>query len=243
MTTELRWLSADGGPDSLPDPENALSEPNGLLAAGGSLDPEWLLGSYRRGIFPWFEARQPILWWSPDPRSVLEPAKVRVSRSLGKRLRQGRFAIRADTDFAGVIAGCAQPRRYTSATWITPAMREAYIALHRLGWAHSFEAWSGGLLAGGLYGVAIGRVFFGESMFARETDASKVAFAQAARYLEAEGFELIDCQLPTAHLEQFGAAGMPRREFLARLRDLTEPAGTPGSWTGSFTARLAEFLV
>jgi leucyl/phenylalanyl-tRNA--protein transferase len=243
VTTELRWLSADAGPESLPDPENALAEPNGLLAAGGSLNPEWLLASYRRGIFPWFEARQPILWWSPDPRSVLDPAKLRVSRSLGKRMRQGRFGVRADTDFASVIAGCAAPRRYTSATWITPAMREAYIALHRLGWAHSFEAWSGETLVGGLYGVAIGRVFFGESMFARETDASKVAFAHAGRYLVAEGVELIDCQLPTAHLEQFGAAGMPRREFLARLRDLTEPPGKPGSWAGSFAARLAEFLV
>ena len=242
MTEELRWLSKAGGPESLPDPENALAEPNGLLAAGGSPDPEWLLASYRRGIFPWFEARQPILWWSPDPRTVLEPARLKVSRSLGKRVRQQRFEIRADTDFAGVIAGCAAPRRYTSATWITPAMRAAYVTLHRLGWAHSFEAWSGERLVGGLYGVAIGRVFFGESMFARETDASKVAFWHAVRFLEGEGCELIDCQLPTAHLDQFGAAGMSRSAFLARLRELVEPPGTPGSWTRNFAARRAEFL-
>jgi leucyl/phenylalanyl-tRNA--protein transferase len=242
MTEELRWLSTAGGPESLPDPENALTEPNGLLAAGGSLDPEWLLASYRRGIFPWFEARQPILWWSPDPRTVLEPARLKVSRSLGKRVRQRRFEIRVDTDFAGVIAGCAEPRRYTSATWITPAMRAAYVTLHRLGWAHSFEAWRGENLVGGLYGVAIGRVFFGESMFARETDASKVAFWHAVRFLEAEGCELIDCQLPTAHLEQFGATGMSRREFLARLRKLVEPPGAPGSWTRVFAVRSAEFL-
>ena len=242
MTTELRWLSKAGGPESLPDPENALTEPNGLLAAGGSLDPEWLLASYRRGIFPWFEARQPILWWSPDPRTVLEPARLKVSRSLAKRVRQRRFEIRADTGFAAVIDGCAGPRRYTSATWITPAMRAAYVTLHRLGWAHSFEAWSGDTLVGGLYGVAIGRVFFGESMFARETDASKVAFWHAVRFLEAEGCELIDCQLPTAHLEQFGATGISRREFLARLRELVEPAGAPGSWTSTFAARYREVL-
>jgi leucyl/phenylalanyl-tRNA--protein transferase len=242
MTAELRWLSKAGGPESLPDPENALTEPNGLLAAGGSLDPEWLLASYRRGIFPWFETRQPILWWSPDPRFVLDPAGLRVSRSLGKRIRQRRFEIRADTDFAGVIAACAEPRRYTSSTWITPAMRSAYLRLHELGWAHSFEAWSGEALVGGLYGVGIGRVFFGESMFARATDASKVAFWHAARYLEAEGYALIDCQLPTAHLGQFGAAGMPRREFLARLRALVEPPGAPGSWTRRFALRAAEFL-
>lgn len=242
MTRELRWLSAAGGPESMPDPEHALTEPNGLLAAGGSLDPEWLLASYRRGIFPWFEARQPILWWSPDPRFVLAPETMKVSRSLAKRIRQGRFEVRADTEFAAVIAACAEPRRYTNATWITPAMRTAYVTLHRLGWAHSVEAWADGTLVGGLYGVSIGRVFFGESMFARETDASKVAFWHAVRYLEAEGCELIDCQLPSSHLEQFGAQGMPRRDFLARLRELTEPPGAPGSWTENFTVRCAEFL-
>jgi leucyl/phenylalanyl-tRNA--protein transferase len=241
--TELRWLSEVDGPESLPDPANALTVPNGLLAAGGSLDPGWLLAAYRRGIFPWYEARQPILWWSPDPRSVLYPTALRVSRSLRKRLRQNRFEIHADTDFAGVIAACAEPRRYTNATWITSAMRTAYTTLHSQGWAHSFEAWLNGGLVGGLYGIAIGRVFFGESMFARETDASKVAFWHAVRFLEAEGFQLIDCQLSSAHLDQLGASPLPRPLFLNQLQALTEPAGDPGPWTLKFAARRAEFLV
>lgn len=232
--SELSWLSAAAGPDSLPDPAAALREPNGLLAAGGSLEPDWLLTAYRRGIFPWFEQGQPILWWSPDPRTVLFPDALRVSRSLRRRLRRGEFEITADADFAGVIDACAGPRRYTDATWITAPMRAAYTRLHALGWAHSFEAWQQDELVGGLYGVAIGRAFFGESMFARRTDASKVALYHATRYLAAEGFELIDCQLPSAHLASLGSVDLPRREFLARLAELVEPAGTPGSWRDRF---------
>jgi leucyl/phenylalanyl-tRNA--protein transferase len=233
--TELKWLSASDGPECLPDPADALDEPNGLLAAGGSLAPEWLLASYRRGIFPWFEVGQPILWWSPAPRIVLYPDALKVSRSLRKRLRREEFVVTADTDFAGVIAACAAPRRYTDATWITPAMRDAYCRLHALGWAHSVEAWQDGELAGGLYGIAIGRVFFGESMFARKTDASKVALFHTVRHLRANGFELIDCQLPSAHLHRQGATSLPRSEFLDRLRSLTEPMGEPGSWIHRFS--------
>lgn len=232
--TELSWLSAADGPESLPDPAAALAEPNGLLAAGGSLAPDWLLASYRRGIFPWFEAGQPILWWSPDPRTVLVPEELKVSRSLKRRIRRGEYTVTADTDFAGVISGCAEPRRYTSTTWIVPAMRDAYTRLHMLGFAHSFEAWSSEGLAGGLYGVAIGKVFFGESMFARRTDASKVALWHAVQFLIRGGFELIDCQLPSAHLSSLGAKSRPRKDFLPLLRELTEADAPRGAWTEAF---------
>jgi len=235
--SELKWLSAADGPDSLPDPAAALREPNGLLAAGGSLAPEWLLASYRRGIFPWFEAGQPILWWSPNPRTVLAPADFRLSRSLRKRLRRDEFRITADRDFHRVIAACAGPRRYTSATWITPAMIAAYTRLHELGWAHSFEAWHGQTLAGGLYGIAIGKVFFGESMFAARADASKVAFWHALAFLAGEGIELVECQLPSAHLSRLGARPMPRSEFLSLVRRLTETPGIPGSYSQAFETR------
>ncbi len=235
--TKLKWLSASDGPEALPDPSTALTEPNGLLAAGGSLAPDWLLASYRRGIFPWFESGQPILWWSPDPRTVLYPDALKVSRSLRRRIRRGEFRITADTAFGDVVAACAEPRRYTEATWITGPMRDAYCKLNALGWAHSFEAWLDGALAGGLYGIAIGRVFFGESMFARRSDASKVALWHAVGFLESIGIELIDCQLPSAHLSRLGATTLPRREFLDRLRELTESKDDPGAWTDAFAAR------
>lgn len=238
--TELRWLDPAEGPESLPDPACALTEPNGLLAAGGSLRPDWLLASYRRGIFPWFESGQPILWWSPDPRTVLYPGQLRVTRSLRRRLRRREFDVTADRDFAGVIRACAEPRRYADSTWITEDMIEAYSELHRRGSAHSFEAWAGAELVGGLYGITIGRVFFGESMFARVTDASKVAFWHAIRFLSACGIELIDCQLPSGHLTSLGATSLPRKEFLALLARLTEPAGTPGSYSENFANWLAD---
>jgi leucyl/phenylalanyl-tRNA--protein transferase len=234
--SELRWLSPTDGPESLPDPSQALGEPNGLLAAGGSLEPEWLLESYRRGIFPWFEGGQPILWWSPDPRTVLRPDEYRVSRSLAKRLRRGEYEVTADRAFDAVIRACAEPRRYTDSTWITPLMIDAYNRLHEIGWAHSFEAWRGDELAGGLYGISIGRVFFGESMFARHTDASKVAFSRAIEFLQTRAIELIDCQLPSAHLSSLGAGSMPRAEFLALLERATTPVGEPGSYREAFAA-------
>jgi leucyl/phenylalanyl-tRNA--protein transferase len=238
--SELCWLSAAEGPAALPDPAGALREPNGLLAAGGALEPDWLLSAYSRGIFPWFETGQPILWWSPDPRVVLAPDGLKVARSLRKRLRRGDYTVTADRAFEAVIAACAAPRRYTDATWITPPMIAAYSKLHRLGWAHSFESWAGSKLVGGLYGIAIGKVFFGESMFAASADASKVAFYHALRFLDERAYELVDCQLPSAHLARLGAEPMPRRRFLARLAQLCEPTGAPGSWTDAFGTRSGE---
>jgi len=228
MTT-LRWLSRHDAADRFPPPSEALTEPNGLLAAGGDLKPQRLLAAYRRGIFPWYEDGQPILWWSPDPRSVLRPDGVRVSRSLRRSLIKGGFELRIDTAFADVVAGCAAPRRYGGSTWITTEMASAYTLLHRMGWAHSFETWRDGRLVGGLYGVAIGRVFFGESMFTRATDASKVALVNLASHLRARNFELIDCQVASAHVASLGASTIPRAEFLARLDEYCEPS-TPHPW-------------
>ncbi len=221
----LLWLGPDADPARLPDPATALREPNGLLAAGGALTPDWLLAAYRRGIFPWFGAGQPILWWSPDPRAVFDPAHFHPSRSLRQSLRNRGYETRIDTDFAGVIAGCAEPRADGPGTWITPAMRGAYRELHRLGLAHSFETWHGNHLVGGLYGVRVGGMFFGESMFSRARDASKVALARLIDEARATGIGLIDCQLPTPHLESLGAETLSRAEFLGRLAALVgEPA-------------------
>jgi len=232
--TNIRWLAPEDGPEALPSPLEALREPNGLLAAGGSLDPQWLLACYSRGIFPWYESGQPILWWSPDPRSVLRPDEVRVSRSLAKTIRQNNITITADTAFDEVVAGCAQPRRPARGTWITTEMAAAYSRLHRLGGAHSFEAWREGELAGGLYGGALGRAFFGESMFTRVRDASKIAFVKSCRFLTHQGCALIDCQMPTAHLHRLGAREISRERFLGELVGLIDPAGDPGSWAERF---------
>jgi leucyl/phenylalanyl-tRNA--protein transferase len=227
----LRWLTSADAADRFPPAREALKEPNGLLAAGGDLRPERLLAAYRRGIFPWYEEGQPILWWSPDPRAVLRPDGVKVSRSLKRSLIKGGFELRIDSAFAAVVAACAEPRRYTDATWITRDMAVAYTRLHEAGWAHSFETWREGELVGGLYGVAIGRVFFGESMFSRVTDASKVALVRLAEHLRARSFELIDCQVASAHVASLGAKSIPRDAFLARLEEYCEPPGTPGSWS------------
>lgn len=225
-----RWLTRADAVDRFPSPNAALKEPNGLLAAGGDLEPDRLLGAYVRGIFPWYEEGQPILWWSPDPRAVLWPAELHVSRSLRRALIKGGFELRVDTAFDDVLAGCAAPRRYTDATWITSDMVRAYVRLHRMGWAHSFETWQAGELVGGLYGVAIGRVFFGESMFARVTDASKVALVRMVRFLEERGFAFIDCQVASEHMTSLGARTIPRREFLSLLPRYCDPAGTPERW-------------
>ena len=223
----IPWLDAD---DPFPPLERALREPDGLLAAGGSLAPARLVDAYRRGIFPWFSEGQPILWWSPDPRMVLFTAEFRVRRSLAKRLRQARFEIRVDTAFARVIRACAEPRARQDGTWITAAMVDAYVELHRRGIAHSVEAWSDGELAGGLYGIALGRVFFGESMFARASDASKVALAHLVAKLRHDGVPLVDCQQETAHLAAFGARPIPRRAFAAHLRELIHSDAPPAPW-------------
>lgn len=221
----LMWLEPDGDPDVFPSVDCALDEPAGLLAAGGDLRPERLLAAYRRGVFPWYSPGQPILWWCPDPREVLFPGEFRRSRSLAKRERNGGFEVRIDTDFAAVIDACAAPRdREGGGTWITTEMREAYLELHRRGHAHSVETWREGQLVGGLYGVHLGGVFFGESMFSREADASKVALSALVRLALRSAISLIDCQMPSAHLASLGSRAVPRSEFL-RLIDSAEVFG------------------
>lgn len=223
----IRWLA--DAPD-FPPVEQALREPNGLLAAGGSLAPDWLLTAYRRGIFPWYCAGEPILWWSPDPRLVLAPSQIRISRSLRRTLVRHRFEVRFDTAFAQVVAACAAPRGASAGTWITAEMQAAYVRMHELGHAHSVEAWSDGELVGGLYGIALGRAFFGESMFSRQSDASKVALVHLARYLESADFGMIDCQMTTPHLLSLGATEVPRAAFCRQLTLLTAGVLTPGRW-------------
>jgi leucyl/phenylalanyl-tRNA--protein transferase len=213
-----------------PPVETALSDPPGLLAAGGDLSPEWLLAAYRRGIFPWYTANQPILWWSPDPRLVLIPGELRITRSLRRTLRQQRFEVRFDTAFAAVVAACAEPRVPDIGTWITAEMRDAYLRMHELGYAHSVESWVGDELVGGLYGLALGRAFFGESMFSRRPDASKVALAHLACYLERQDFAVIDCQMTTAHLLSLGAREMPRSDFCERIVVWTREGSGPHHW-------------
>ena len=227
----IRWLS---GPQPFPPLEQALTEPNGLLAAGGDLSVPRLLDAYRRGIFPWFSQGQPVLWWSPDPRMVLFPGEFKVSRSLKKRLGRADYEVRADTAFARVMRECAAPRPGAGGTWISSAMVEAYGALHEAGYAHSFETWmedeSGPVLAGGLYGVALGRAFYGESMFTRQTDASKIALAHLVRFLADRGFGVIDCQMNTAHLASLGAREIRRARFAELLARLAAEPGLPGRW-------------
>jgi leucyl/phenylalanyl-tRNA--protein transferase len=214
---------------AFPPPERA--EPGGLLAVGGDLEPRRLLLAYSQGIFPWYEEGLPILWHCPDPRTVLVPAELRVSRSLRRTLRRAPFALRLDTAFERVIRACASIERPGQrGTWITPEMIEAYQRLHALGFAHSAEAWDGEELAGGLYGVSLGACFFGESMFAARTDASKVAFVALVRQLERWGFELVDCQLQTPHLARFGAVAWPRARFLARLARALQTPTRRGPW-------------
>jgi leucyl/phenylalanyl-tRNA---protein transferase len=224
----IPWISSA---DGFPPLELALAEPNGLLCAGADLAPATLLRAYRGGIFPWYSAGQPILWWSPDPRMVLVPGEFRMSRSLRRTLRRGAYRIRLDNDFPAVMAACASTQRNgQSGTWITAAMRSAYCALHELGYAHSVETWVDGTLVGGVYGLAIGRMFYGESMFSHVSNASKIALAHLARYLEAQGCGLIDCQMNTPHLASLGAGEIPRDDFLVRVRELTAAPPAPGRW-------------
>lgn len=223
----IRWL---GPGDPFPPIDTALSDPNGLLAAGGELTPARLLDAYRLGIFPWSADDEPILWWAPDPRMVLFVDELRVSRSLRKRIVSGEFTITADHAFVDVVRGCAGPRADGEGTWITPAIVDAYSRLFHMGHAHSLEAWRGATLVGGLYGVSIGRMFYGESMFARARDASKVALAFLARQLQRWNFELIDCQMSTAHLASLGARDIPRREFMTRVAALTAQPSVPPPW-------------
>ncbi len=210
------WIEPGAPPEFFPEVELALETPNGLLAVGGDLAPERLTAAYRRGIFPWYGEGQPILWWSPEPRAVLFPRDLRISRSLRKTIRKGHFEVTSNTAFPEVIRACASSDRNGDGTWITPEMMDAYCRLHSLGLAHSLECWHGGELVGGLYGVVLGRVFFGESMFSRMSDASKVALER----LSQKGFSLIDCQVPSAHLSRLGACNLARREFVGMLKTL-----------------------
>ena len=223
----IPWLSAH---DPFPPVTHALREPNGLLAAGGDLSVERLTEAYRNGIFPWYSEGQPLLWWSPNPRMVLFPREFKLSRSLRKRLRRRDYVIRTDHAFEAVMRACAAPRPGQLGTWITEDMIRAYGALHRRGRAHSVETWVGGELAGGLYGVALGRMFYGESMFARATDASKIALAHLVRQLQRWNFGMIDCQMQTAHLASFGAREIPRAEFMRKLAELVNYPQAPDEW-------------
>jgi leucyl/phenylalanyl-tRNA--protein transferase len=234
----IPWLDPD---DPFPPVERALKEPNGLLAAGADLSTARLVDAYARGIFPWSGDDDPLLWWSPDPRMVLLPAELHVSRSLRRTIRSGRYRVTFDRCFREVMAGCAgDARAGRGGTWITTGMMEAYTRLAESGYAHSVEAWSGEELAGGVYGVALGRMFFGESMFARQSDASKVALAYLVRQLERWEFGMVDCQMSTAHLASLGARDVPRAEFLLHLRRLVARPPVPPPW--AFDADLMESL-
>lgn len=217
-----------------PDPADALISPDGLLAWGGDLDPVRLTNAYYQGIFPWYSGDQPILWWSPSQRCVIRPGAVHVSRRLRRVLRRGEFTVSADRAFREVITACSQPRKSQESTWITPSMIEAYTRLHRMGIAHSIEVWFGNELQGGLYGLAFGRVFFGESMFSAATDASKIALVALCRQLRDWQYALLDCQVSNPHLETMGAVLVDRSVFLRTLKEHIELPGVPGPWADRF---------
>jgi leucyl/phenylalanyl-tRNA--protein transferase len=224
----IPWLNTD---EAFPPLAKALREPNGLLAAGADLSPERLLAAYRQGIFPWYSPGQPILWWSPDPRMVLFPSELKVSRSLAKRMRKDDYEIRFDTAFRQVMLQCALTERPgQDGTWITSDIVEGYCRLHGLGHAHSVETWMEGELVGGVYGVAIGRMFYGESMFHHVTDASKLAFVHLVRRLHDQAFGMLDCQMKTAHLASLGAREVSRDEFSQRLSELVNSIHPHAQW-------------
>ncbi len=227
MNKTITWLAPEGDREWFPPIDHALDEPEGLLAAGGDLSPTRLLAAYRRGIFPWYSAGQPVLWWSPDPREILLPAEFKCSRSLAKTLRNRGFETTFDRDFPAVVRACAARRENSTGTWITPEMHAAYCLLHTQGHAHSVEVRLSGELVGGLYGVLMGRVFFGESMFSRERDASKVALAWLAERGAVAGLTLIDCQLPTPHLRSLGSKPVSRREFSALIAEAVKGPDVP----------------
>jgi len=244
---DIRWIDPDAPPDEFPDPSDALVEPNGLLAIGGDLSVERLLVAYRLGIFPWFSYDQPILWWTPDPRAILFPAEFKISRSLRKTLRKNIYSVSVDQAFAAVVAGCAKrgtrsqsgeesDNESDGGTWITTSMAAAYEKLHEAGHAHSIETWCDGQLIGGLYGVNIGHVFFGESMFSRATDGSKAAFVKLMSICRTSGIELIDCQVASGHLARLGSREIPRADFnrlLAHLTTFPSIRNWPSDPTGS----------
>ena len=228
------WLD-DNQPELFPDVSLALREPDGLLAVGGDLSVQRLLAAYRQGIFPWYSEDQPVLWWSPDPRLVLTPEQLIISRSLRKTIRKDQFTVTFDKAFAHVIHECSAPRNYTHETWITNDMKQAYIKLHEAGHAHSVECWRDDKLVGGLYGIAIGKVFFGESMFSRVTDASKVAFAFLVKHLQHWKYKMIDCQVYSEHLASLGAENISREKFISSINKLCDET-TSHNWQTTLSA-------
>ena len=223
----IAWLSDADSPDAFPPVSSALTDPEGLLAAGGDLSRDRLLAAYVRGIFPWYEEGQPVLWWSPDPRCVLWPDQLHISRRLRQQLRNSKAEIRFNTSFASVVEQCAGKRRSQQGTWITQEMKAAYQDLHNEGWAHSIEVWANDELIGGLYGLCIGRVFFGESMFSAKANASKMAMIGLTRHMLANGLDLVDCQVVSPHLLTLGATTVPRQEFTSFLTCLLYTSPSP----------------
>lgn len=237
----IHWLQNSDPPDAFPPVGQALAEPNGLLAAGGDLSPDRILSAYRAGIFPWFEPGQPILWWSPDPRCVLRPERFHVAISLRRSARSAGFELTFNSAFREVIDACAQRRSGQHGTWITEDMKSAYLGLHTSGWVHSVEVWRGNSLAGGIYGLACGKVFFGESMFSRVSDASKIAMMALCHVIARQSFVLLDCQVTSPHLITLGAELLPRTEFVRTLCEANRAPDQARFWP---TTRLpaAEFL-
>ncbi|MDH5444275.1 MAG: leucyl/phenylalanyl-tRNA--protein transferase [Gammaproteobacteria bacterium] len=223
------WLNTHD-PTDFPDVSLALTDPDGLLAVGGDLTVKRLLTAYQRGIFPWFSEDQPILWWSPDPRAVLFPERLKISRSLRKTLRKQVFKVTFDKAFTEVIQACSEPRADQNGTWITDDMQQAYVRLHEAGHAHSVECWQDGQLVGGLYGVSIGKIFFGESMFSRVSDASKLSFVYLVKHLASKGYPMIDCQVYSEHLESLGAINILRSEFVKALDTYCKEPGWDQPW-------------
>lgn len=226
----LHWLDPRDPHQNFPSPHLAMRDPNGLLAIGGDLSVTRLIRAYSQGIFPWYNPDEPILWWSPDPRAVLMPDAMKVSRSLGKALRRGDYAVTLDTAYRDVLDACAGPRMRSRGTWLGSDMRDAYQELHRRGYSHTVEVWRDGELIGGLYGVALGRAFFGESMFSHATDASKIALYWLCQQLLAWGYHLLDCQVASEHLRTLGAVDVSRERFLNLLRPATALPGRTGTW-------------
>lgn len=235
------YLAADA-PPVFPDPAQAMRAPNGLLALGGDLSPARLLAAYSHGIFPWFGEDEPILWWSPDPRCIFRTDRPHISRSLRRQLRRSPWEVRLDTAFAAVMDACAAPREDQHGTWIVPAMRHAYVELHRLGHAHSIEVWDGDTLVGGLYGVSVGRLFCGESMFSARSGGSKMALVAACRHLHAAGYPWLDAQVTNPHLLAMGAEEWPRRHFLEGVAELVRTPPGADVWQPGLLGPVSQWL-